>query len=81
MSLDNLIQKLDQLNKDISKSEDIDLTTESYDADYISSVKEDFILLDLNRNLTEDLINYKKLVKNNIRLCNRLLSKLENKSN
>ena len=80
MSLNNLIQKLDQLNKEIANEEEIDISSESNIDDLASSVKEDYILLDLNRNLKVDLINYTKLVKNNIRLCNRLLNTIENKS-
>tara|TARA_B100000902_G_C27168432_1_gene842499 strand:- start:354 stop:599 length:246 start_codon:yes stop_codon:yes gene_type:complete len=80
MSLNNLIQKLDQLNKEIAKEEDINMNNDSNVDDYTSSVKDDYILLDLNRNLKIDVINYTKLVKNNIRLCNRLINNIENKS-
>lgn len=78
MSLKKLIETINHLNNEVSKSDDLAESTDNYIDEYSNSkTSTNFVLLDLNRNLKPDIINYNKLVKNNIALCNTILQKLD----
>ncbi|VVU95161.1 hypothetical protein CPAV1605_886 [seawater metagenome] len=78
MNYKNISKQINYLNQEIASSENITETSESFINEYSNAKNNtEYVLLDLNKNLKPDIVNYSKLVKNNIALCNTILNKLE----
>jgi hypothetical protein len=71
-----IIRKIDILNKIVSDANQIDKIDEYIEEYSNSKVTDKYFFLDPDKELNKDVINYNKLVKNNIVLANIILQKL-----